>query len=87
MWTVSTRLLLLLCAVADCYVGTVQEKLDGMSERVERESFVGDKPSADFVDFDVASTKSILKQKGECQLSLVCYFLIKRLQHFFFFFK
>ncbi|KAF4518979.1 hypothetical protein B566_EDAN007767 [Ephemera danica] len=42
----------------------LQEKIDGMGEKVERESIVGEKPvGVDYVDFDGASTKNVLKQK------------------------
>ena len=43
----------------------MQEKIDGMSERVERESFMSDKPASDVVDCEGAQSKGILKQKGK----------------------
>ncbi|XP_066993121.1 WD repeat-containing protein 37 isoform X2 [Anabrus simplex] len=42
----------------------LQEKIDNLNERLERESFVGDKQSYDFTDFDNTSSKSLSKQKS-----------------------
>jgi hypothetical protein len=47
------------------YTFSVQEKVDSLNEKLERESFIGDKQSCDFTDFDNSSSKSLLKQKCE----------------------
>ncbi|PSN38487.1 WD repeat-containing protein 37 [Blattella germanica] len=41
----------------------VQEKIDALNEKLERESYIGDKQSYDFTDFDNSSAKGISKQK------------------------
>lgn len=47
------------------YTFAVQEKVDSLNEKLERESFVGDKQSCDFTDFDNSSSKSVSKPKCE----------------------
>ncbi|KAK7867581.1 hypothetical protein R5R35_005282 [Gryllus longicercus] len=42
----------------------LNEKIESLNERLERESFVGDKQSYDFPDFDNTSSKSFSKQKS-----------------------
>ncbi|XP_071451947.1 WD repeat-containing protein 37 [Hetaerina americana] len=42
----------------------LQEKIDNLNERLERESFVSDKQSCDYADFDANSSKGISKQKS-----------------------
>ncbi|XP_046996838.1 WD repeat-containing protein 37 isoform X1 [Schistocerca americana] len=42
----------------------LQEKIDSLNERLERESCIGDKQSCDFPDFDNAYSKSLSKQKS-----------------------
>lgn len=42
----------------------LHEKIETLNERLERESFVGDKQSCDFPDFDNSSSKSFSKQKS-----------------------
>jgi hypothetical protein len=43
----------------------VQEKIDTLNEKLERESFIGDKQNYDFTDFDNTSSKGLSKQKCE----------------------
>lgn len=47
----------------------MQEKVDSLNEKLERESFVGDKQSCDFTDFDNSSSKSLSKQKCEYRMN------------------
>ncbi|XP_069700575.1 WD repeat-containing protein 37 [Periplaneta americana] len=42
----------------------LQEKIDNLNEKLERESYIGDKQSYDFTDFDNSSSKSLSKQKS-----------------------
>lgn len=44
----------------------LQEKIDTLNEKLERESYIGDKQSYDFTDFDNSSSKSLSKQKSLC---------------------
>jgi hypothetical protein len=55
----------LLSFVTILYTFAVQEKVDSLNEKLERESFVGDKQSCDFTDFDNTSSKSLSKPKCE----------------------
>lgn len=43
----------------------MQEKIENLNEKLERESFIGDKQSYDLTDFDNSSSKSLSKQKCE----------------------
>jgi len=60
---------LLLSFVTIFNIFAVQEKVDSLNEKLERESFIGDKQSCDFTDFDNSSSKSSSKQKCEYWLS------------------
>jgi len=51
------------------YTFAVQEKVDSLNEKLERESFIGDKQSCDFTDFDNSSSKSLSKPKCEYWLN------------------
>lgn len=51
------------------YTFAVQEKVDSLNEKVERESFIGDKQSCDLTDFDNSSSKSLSKPKCEYWLN------------------
>ncbi|KDR14307.1 WD repeat-containing protein 37 [Zootermopsis nevadensis] len=42
----------------------LQEKIENLNEKLERESFIGDKQSYDLTDFDNSSSKSLSKQKS-----------------------
>lgn len=42
---------------------SVQEKIDILSEKLERESCVGDKQNVDFIEFDAAGKNSKVKCK------------------------
>jgi hypothetical protein len=55
----------LLIFVTIFYTFAVQEKVDSLNEKLERESFIGDKQSCDFTDFDNSSSKSSSKPKCE----------------------
>lgn len=51
------------------YTFAVQEKVDSLNEKLERESFIGDKQSCDLTDFDNSSSKSVSKPKCEYWLN------------------
>lgn len=51
------------------YTFAVQEKVDSLNEKLERESFIGDKQSCDLTDFDNSSSKSLSKPKCEYWLN------------------
>lgn len=42
---------------------SLQEKVDSLNEKLERDSVVADKPGVDFTDFDAVSSKSYSKHK------------------------
>lgn len=43
---------------------SLQEKIDTLNEKLERESYIGDKQSYDLTDFDNSSAKCLSKQKS-----------------------
>lgn len=44
---------------------SVQEKIDILSEKLERESYIGDKPNLDYIEFDATGKNSKVKCKSE----------------------
>lgn len=42
---------------------TVQEKIEILSEKLERESYIGDKQNIDYIEFDATGKNSKVKCK------------------------
>lgn len=51
----------------------VQEKVDSLSERTDRDGVVGERGTLDQTDFDSFFTRNLLKQKCELFCLLLCY--------------
>lgn len=50
----------------------VQEKIDFLSEKLERESYIGDKPNQDLIEFETTGKNSKVKCKYLTLTLFIC---------------